>query len=312
VRTREIFYFVAQEAYTERPDWDGEPPADEDLEKRLIPFFRSKPEGKRWSAAKLRGFDGILVGFSPTPPKPQAIVAGVSGGVYATGSGDSHMERIPHVGEGGPKRGAILKLKTIGDHLYVCGNRRSVGRREGDNRWISYCDQIPEARGSAPEGFDDIDGFNERDIYAAGGAGDVIRFDGKSWRRCSFPSNLLLSAICCAGDGSVYVGGLHGHVFKGRGDSWKQIHKGTMTLPFRDMAYYDGRVWCTSDYGLWTIEGDQLVEAPVGSEVKICAGNLSVYDGVLLVAGHGGAAFLQDGRWSVIFHSAVMNHKARP
>ncbi|MEO7591524.1 MAG: hypothetical protein ABI134_09955, partial [Byssovorax sp.] len=159
VRSRDIFYFAAQEDYTERPDWQGgEPPEDEDLAKRLVPFFRSKSEGRRWSAANLKGFNGILVGFSPAPPSPQAITASVSGGVYATGSGDSHMEKIPLIDEGGPRRGAIVKLKTIGEHLYVAGSNRSVGRREGDQRWIGYSDRIPEPRGRTPEGFADIDG----------------------------------------------------------------------------------------------------------------------------------------------------------
>ncbi|WP_437484889.1 hypothetical protein WME75_46105 [Sorangium sp. So ce1014] len=312
VRSRDVFCFVAQEDYTEWPDWDGgEPPEDEELEKRLIPFIRSKPEGRRWSAAKLRGFNGILIGFSPAPPKPQVIAAGVSGGVYATGSGDSHMEKISLVDEGGPRRGAILKLKTIGEHLYVAGNNRTLGRREGDHRWLAYSDRIPEPKGRTPEGFDDIDGFDEGDIYAVGGAGDVFHFDGTTFRRCAFPSNQLLTSLCCAADGSVYVGALHGHVFKGRGDSWRQIHHGNMTIPFRDMVPYQGRVFCTSDYGLWVIEGDKLREAPVGPEVKICSGNLSARDGVLLVAGHGGAAFCEDGRWSVIFHSGAMTAAAK-
>ena len=311
VRSKDVFCFVAQEQYTQQPDDDdGEPPDDEEFEKRLIVFIRTRPTGRQWSAAKLTGFNGILIGFSPAPPKPQAIVAGVSGEVYATGSGDSHMEEISLVDEGGPSRGAILKLKTIGEHLYVAGNNRSVGWREGDHQWLGYSDRIPEARGYAPDGFDDIDGFNESDIYAVGGAGDVFRFNGKDFHRCAFPSNVLLTSVCCAGDGSVYVGGLHGHIFKGRGDSWQQVHRGNMTIPFRDMVWYADRVWCTSDYGLWTIEGDKLQEAPVSSDVKICSGNLSVRDGVLLVAGHGGAAFCENGRWNVIFHSGAMTDAA--
>jgi hypothetical protein len=311
VTRREVFCFVAQEDYTKWPDWkDGEPPEDAELEKRLIPFVRSEPDGQQWSAAKLTGFNGILLGFSPVPPKPQLIAAGVGGEVYATGSGDSHMEEISPVDEGGPRRGSIRKLKTIGEHLYVAGGNRSVGRREGDHQWLGYSNRIPMPRGRAPAGFADIDGFNEGDIYAVGGAGDVFHFDGKDFHRCAFPSNLLLTTVCCAGDGSVYVGGLHGHLFKGRGDSWQRIYQGNMTIPFRDMVWYADRVWCTSDYGLWTIEGDKLQEAPVDSKVKICSGNLSARDGVLLVAGHGGAAFCENGQWNVIFHSFAMNEAA--
>lgn len=154
--------------------------------------------------------------FNHHPPSISSVAAaGVKGSAYVTGSGESHMETIPR---DGPARGAVLKLKTIGEHLHMCGNARSVGRR-----------------------------------------------DGKLWQRCAFPTNLWLTAVCCGGDGEVYVGGLHGHVYKGRGDLWKQI----------------------------------------------CAGNLSARDGILLVAGHGGAAFHEDGQWKVIFHSHEMTTAAR-
>jgi hypothetical protein len=307
VRSKDVFCFVAQEDYTQWPTWKGgEPPEDDVLKKRLIPFIRTKLQGQQWSVAELTGFNGILIGFSPTPPKPQVVAAGVSGGAYATGAGESSMEKIPSVYEKGPKRGAILKLKTIGDHLYVCGNGRTVGRRDGKDSWFGHSNRIPETKGSVQEGFNDIDGFNESDIYAAGGAGDVWRFDGAGWRQCAFPSNALLQTVCCGGDGYVYIGGLQGVIFKGRENTWKKIHDGGMTLPYRDMAWYEDSLWCNNDYGLWRLEKEKLVEADVSSDVKICAGNLSTRDGVLLVAGHGGAAFRQDGEWNMIFHYSEM------
>ncbi|MGB4776603.1 MAG: hypothetical protein WBP45_15605 [Daejeonella sp.] len=306
VRNKDVFCFVAQEDYTQEPDWDDDEPEEEELKKRLIIFIRTKPQGQQWSAAQLTGFNGILIGFSPVPPKPQVIVAGVSGGIYATGSGESYMEEISDIYDNGPKRGAIIKLKTIGEHLYVCGNNRSVGRRDGKDRWFGHSNQIPEAETSILEGFSDIDGFNENDIYTIGGAGDVWHFNGKSWNQCAFKNELMLTSICCAGDGNVYISGLGGNVFKGSGDNWKQIYEGEITIPFKDMVWYEERVWCTSDYGIWTIKEDKLEEAIISSEVKICAGNLSVRDGVLLIAGHGGAAFCQDGKWSIIFNSMTM------
>ncbi len=305
VRSRDVLCFVVQEDYTqwaEAPDGDD----DLDLKKRFIPYIRTKPKGQQWSAAKLTGFDGILVGFSPAPPKPQVIVSGVRGRVYATGSGESSMEDIAPVDENGPRRGAILKLKTIGEHLYVCGNGRSVGRRLGRDEWQGFCHLIPAAPEGVREGFDDIDGFAEDDIYAVGGEGDVWRFDGTGWRQCRFPSGLLLTCVCCAGDGHVYVGGLAGTVFRGRGDDWTVIHEGGLSLPFKDMVWHDGEVWCTNDYGLWTIRDGALREAAVSSAVKVCSGNLSSRDGVLLLGGHGGAAFRQDGEWSIIFHTLLM------
>lgn len=304
VRDRNAFYFAAQEDYTQWPTWQGgTPPDDDDLTQRIVPFIRVKPRGQQWSAGGLEGFSGILVGFSPVP-KPQAVVTCSPGGVYATGSGASGMEAEV------PTRGAVRNVKTIGGHLYVCGTARSVCRRDDKDTWFVHSNRIPESGAGADQGFEDIDGFSEDDLYAVGGAGDVWRFDGKRWQKCAFPTNLMLTSVCCAGDGSVYVGGLHGDVYRGRGDRWQRIHQDDMTLPFRDMVWYEDRVYCTSDYGVWTIHGDRLDEAPVDAEVKICAGNLSTRDGVLLLAGHGGAAFLENGRWNVIFHSGAMTEAA--
>lgn len=102
-----------------------------------------------------------------------------------------------------------------------------------------------------------------------------------------------------------------GTVYRDRGDDWTLLYDGMMTIPFKDMVWYQDRVWCTSDYGLWTITNGNLQEAPVEAGVKICFGYLSARDGVLLVAGHGGAAFCEDGEWKVIFHEWAMSAAAR-
>ncbi|WP_348945531.1 hypothetical protein ABHF33_02765 [Chitinibacter sp. FCG-7] len=143
--------------------------------------------------------------------------------------------------------------------------------------------------------FEDIDGFSKTDIYAVGGKGDAWHFDGERWQQLPFPSNMQLEAVCCAGDGQVYIGAEQGTVFRGRGNRWEMIYKGQMSLPYRDMVWHDGRVWCTSDYGLWTITDGQHERADVPHKVYSCAGHLSVGDGVMLLAGLWGT-MLHDGK----------------
>ena len=299
VRSREVFCFVAQEGYTRHSNWSG----TDAPRQRFIPYIEARPKGRQWSAANLTGFDGASIGLCPESSKPHVVTTSVRGDVYVTGSGESYMERIESAVEGGPKRGAILKLRPIGDHLYACGNGRTICRREGRGHWASLRSVVPEPGPSERDGFNALDGFSEEDIYAVGGDDDVWQFDGKTWQHCAFPSDLPLSAVCCAEDGSVYVGGVLGSVFKGRGTRWTKICEGALSIPFKDMVWHEGRVWCTNDYGLWTIEEDKCVPADVSSEIKVCAGNLSAREGVLLLAGHGGAAFHRDGEWHVLFHS---------
>ena len=191
-------------------------------------------------------------------------------------------------------------------------------RRVGVNDWESFCYDLPvptakEYDDSAKRSamlFEDIDGFNEADMVVVGGKGVVWQLQGKSWRQVAFPSNMYLHSVCCGGDGHVYIGAQSGTIFKGRGDQWKMIHRGQFTLPFKDMVWHQGQLWCTSDYGLWTLQGGELVQADVPSEIYVCAGNLSVGDGVMLMAGTHGAAFHDGQRWQLIFNQHAMEQRA--
>ena len=95
-------------------------------------------------------------------------------------------------------------------------------------------------------------------------------------------------------------------VWKGRRDEWRLIHRGHMALPFRDMVWYRDRVYCTSDYGLWEIVDDRVREAAVPDAIRVCSGNLDVADGVMLLAGIHGAAYLDGERWTPIFDTFTL------
>jgi len=158
--------------------------------------------------------------------------------------------------------------------------------------------------------FKDIDGFAYDDLYTIAGQGVLWHFNGKTWRQIDFPSNMYMESICCGGDGNVYIGAQSGTLFRGRGDKWKMVERGDMTLPFNDLVWYQDRLWGTSDYGLWTLEGDSMVRADVPSEITVCAGNLSVADGVMLMAGTQGAVFHDGEKWQVIFNYQQMAQNA--
>ncbi len=184
---------------------------------------------------------------------------------------------------------------------------RSVFRRVGANQWEDlgrpYGLRKPKADRDGMNmeaGFSVIAGFNANDLYCTGGHADVWRFDGAQWHECPVPTNLELSSVCCAGDGYVYIGGDHGTVFKGRENQWRCIHNGKFSLDFQDMVWFDGKLWCTSDYGLWTIENDILREADVPAFVRCMSGHLAAGHGLLLVAGHNGAALFDGKEWQLI------------
>ena len=299
VRSKDIFYFVAQEDYTRSPRWKGlgEAPEEDELERRLISFMRDEPPDVQWSRTVFQGMTGPMVAAAEKP-KAQAVVASTGSDVFAIGSGEAGLEAsIPLVG-------ATTNLRTVGARVYAAAMGRNLARREAAGKWTVISRDIPKDRRNRHElGFNDVAGFDEHHLYAVGGAGDVWYSDGATWRRSAFPANHELTTVCCGEDGNVYIGGVAGVTFMGRQDSWKQIHDGDMSLPFKDMVWFQDRVWCTSDYGLWWIKEGDLMPADVPADVKVCSGYLSARDGVLVVAGHGGAAFLESGTWHVIFNT---------
>lgn len=268
---------------------------------RVIPFMRHKESDKQWSYASLTGWEK-LKGGAATYPKDQFVGLSFNGCVFLTGSGEIGREdNIPEFKNGGADRGGITKLKTIGGYLYCCGGNRSVGKRTGKNNWFSHSQTLPMPSKTTQGGFTDIDGFNEQDIYTVGGKGDVWHYNGEEWHPITFfTSNDCVNTVCCGGDGFVYVSGDEGLTFIGRNNRWKKINDKGITQGFRDMVWHHDRVWCTNDDGVWTIKENKIAVASLPLEIAACAGHLYVNNGVLLLAGSGGAAFLENGQWQSI------------
>lgn len=305
VRNREFFYFIAREDYTQWTDWEeqGSYPAEESLLKRVISIKRST-DSSQWGNATLQGYSRLMAGVAWSP-KEQLIVGSLDGKIYIVGGGeigaqDSIGERLP---------GALCRFSTIQDELYLAGSGRCAAKRTGKNQWKWLSHDIPydRSRERTTAGFRAIDGFSSQDIYAAGGEGDVWHYNGSAWRRVDFPSNVFLETVCCGGDGRVYISGYEGHTFVGQGDTWKKVStREDISLAFQDMVWYEDRVWCTNDYGVWWIVGDQLMKADIPAFARISAGHLSTRDGVLLLAGFYGAAFIENGQWHKIFNYGEM------
>lgn len=248
---------------------------------------------------KYTGFLFPMLGVAPNLGKTSVMLGRVSGVAVNGDAGDEKWPNIPKSPDG-PVRTSPSNVATIDGKLYVCANWHHVCYLSDEKEWVSIRNNLtdPPAKKVTNFGFDAIGGFAGNDIYAAGGEGDVWRFDGQLWHQCQVPTNMLMESICCAGDGYVYIGLQSGGLMRGREDEWEVIHEDTMTVPFKDIVWYQDKVWCTSEYGLWTVGKDgKLVDADVPSLASACAGNLSTADGILMVAGLNGAAIHDGNEW---------------
>lgn len=317
VRDRNRFTFIATQVLS-----DAEVEAEEKnmidpsyRRKRVLPFKRDDAVGDQWGWTTLLNWD-LFRGGAALLPENQFVGVDLEGRVFVTGSGVSEQEQnVPSFRQGGLNRGGIRKLKTIGGYLYACGGARSVGKRVGKNQWTSHTQTMSAHPDAGRGGFNDIDGFNENDLYAVGGKADLWHYDGLRWKQLKLPTDDWIETVCCAGDGQVYLSSSEGMILQGRGDRWKMIaHPGSTSYGFRDMVWYEDRVWVTNDDAIWTIYQNKLQRAKLPSKVAVCAGHLYVNDGVLLIAGLGGAAFKEAGEWHSIVLRAEMEqmvHNAR-
>jgi hypothetical protein len=269
---------------------------EQDQVRRIVNVFLD--ENPRFGASTYFGFAAPHLAISRKPVE-QAVMISLDGSVAVLGGGYDDVETNIVQSENGPLFGGAMNAATIDGFIYVAGGRRRICFREAPGKWTSIRLNLPDVEGRAGHvGFSALAGFSREDIYAVGGKGDAWRFDGEKWHRCPLPTNMYLESVCCAGDGHVYIGLQSGGLMRGRENSWEVIHEDTMTLPFKDMVWFDNRLWCTSDYGLWALDNGKLIEADVPPEVKACSGNLSTADGVMLLAGHYGAAVHDGKEWT--------------
>ena len=310
VRNARVFYLIGRNI---KQAENASAISEGSVDKQVAVIFLDDLTESRWASATLEGFERI-VGCASKLPTEQLVVVDGSSLVYATGSGSKGIETSIAEFIDNRNLGSISRARTIDGYAYAVGSAHTVCRRLGKNKWESQNFNLPRETKEDFEDEDrsndmffmDIAGFSQNDLYTVGGRGIVWHFNGEKWMQVPFPTNMYLWSVCCAGDGNVYVGAQSGTLFCGRDNRWKMIHKGEFSLPFKDIVWHAGKVWCTSDYGLWTVENGKLVAADVPDEIKVCAGHLSAADGVMLIAGHGGAAFHDGEKWQVLYNKFEM------
>jgi hypothetical protein len=216
----------------------------------------------------------------------------------------------PSTCEGSSLAVTYSQAVRIGGSIHIVGGPRRLYRRHGIGSWqdltpgLKLPSDVDEPDKVMSYDWRDASGFSETDLYTVGGEGDVFHFDGSTWRQCAFPSNELLNNVCCAADGNVYIGGNMGSLYVGRGDRWKKLEGSNHSMPWKDIAFFGGTLYCGSDYGLWQLdEKGKLVRARVPADVLLNSGAMDVsIDGRhLLTAGPDGASLFDGRDWQVLF-----------
>jgi hypothetical protein len=296
IRDKNIVYLLARKNVPQEEaslDWDH------DIPTRLVAIYLDeKNPDKNHGVSEVTGFNKPRCGVSRKPAEQGLIAArNADGQIYAVGGGKpSNMEFIRKGTHPG-----IQKIRCIQGFSYAVCQGRNIYKRIDFNNWISLTSTLKKSKKlNDVDGFHDIDGPEENYLYAVGGHGDVWIYNGKDWIQCSFPSNEQLSTVTYVDENTVYIGGEAGNIWLGSKDKWKKVYAGNTSVLYRDSAWFDNRLWVSSDYGLYTWDGSNLHRPIHDGSMVVASGHMDVYDGILLCASQSEAIAFDGKTWTMV------------
>ena len=267
---------------------------DHDIPTRCVQLQLDMPESKKraywWG--HMGGFNRPILGVSLNPSGQDMLVAKNSkGSVWANGSGRSEMEHISPEG----KVPLTQRIVTIGGWAYSVGGTREIYKRIAIGQWEQFdTTGLPDssaqytAKGKyisrAHMGFRDMDGPSEELLYAVGGHGEVFMYRDRRWRHCDFPSNEQLGTVTVAPDGTVYITGEGGNLWRGQEDTWQLVERGGASVLYNDSRWFDGQLWLASDYYVRVLQGDRLQRPSSNGQELNFFGHMDARDGLLAIA----------------------------
>ena len=233
-----------------------------------------------WRAA------GICVARKPSE---KLIVVSGDGQVFTYVGGQESGEKVREAFD-------LRACAAIDGYAYACGMNREVFRRGGEGKWTAM--HAPAVEGDDDvAGFEAIDGFGADDIYAAGWEGEVWHWQGSAWAQAPSPVNVVLSGVCCAGDGNVYACGQAGTLLRGRGQDWEVLETEGLIDDFWDLRWFMGRLYVASMSALYELQGDVLVPVDFGRDAPDSCYKLTDAEGVLWSVGQQNICSFDGAAW---------------
>jgi hypothetical protein len=176
---------------------------------------------------------------------------------------------------------AWRSIALIDGDIYACGMNRAAAVRTGKLKWKDM--SAPPAKDDKLViGFESIDGFSAKDLYAVGWQGEIWHRKGTKWRQIDSPVSATLNAVCCAEDGVVYAVGDNGVMLKGRDDTWTEIDTG-LEDNLQDVRDFEGKVYVVTDFDIYELADDtlELVDLADDEETGTCLHLLKAADGLV-------------------------------
>ena len=263
-RWRDLVYILSK----------GKALVDEDIaHTSLIGVYQGK-----WASNVNTDWDSTAIAVAKKPAE-KVVFLGEDGDVCTYVSGTSDKEEIK------PAPVLIRNAKTVDGLVHACGMRRQVYKRVAERQWVDI--SAPFSKPEEEAGFEAIDGYTLKELYAVGWKGEIWQYNGTKWTNRTSPTNVILCAVCCGADGSVYVGGRDGVLIRGRNASWQIIElEEDIDVDIWDLCWFEEKLYIATISTLYTLNGNRLDEVDFGSvEVSSCY-SLTEAQGVLWSIGN--------------------------
>jgi hypothetical protein len=191
-------------------------------------------------------------------PAEKLVVISPQGEVFTYVGGKRTREKIS------PMPRDLRYCGTIDGYAYASGMNRQVYRRFGESEWQAM--HAPESKKGEVSGFEAIDGFDEKEIYAVGWEGEIWQLVKKKWVERSSPVNVILTGVECVPDGIVYICGQTGTLLSGRNDSWEVLEQENLEEDFWDLCWFKKKLYVASMSFLYELHGTQLIPVDFGKD----------------------------------------------
>jgi len=265
-------------------------------------FFSEWDRGT-WRGTNLEQVDWTTVGAVVCKhPIEQGIFLGLWGEILCIGSGNVHQEKILQGAEDSPEnRGPMRGIGCIDGKAYAVGMNRQAYRRDDENLWvcIDQSARDPNVESSVTS-FEAIDGLSVSEIYSVGRRGEIWLYDGSHWEPKDSPTNIILTNICCAENGTVYVCGRLGTLLQGRKENWELIEHDSTDEDFWGIAWYDEELYLSTMRYVYVLRDNKLVRVDFGLDIPSTCFHLSVADGVLWSIGAKDVMMFDGKQWARI------------
>lgn len=195
--------------------------------------------------------------------------------------------------------GYVEAIKEIGGALHACGYGRQVYRRM-ENSWVSLSDSI--LTHDTARGFFDIDGLNEKNLYAVGWHGEIYFYDGSIWYCDESPTNAHLACVRCLPNGQVWVCGNRGVVMCGAVGNWHLVDSNGFENNWYSIELFEGTPYLAGNNLLAKVEHNKIVPVDTGLSRKVTTHRLHAREGTLWAIGEEDILAFDGKAWTPLLH----------